>query len=110
MALPKKRFPRKAPPKLYVGEWVARLGRKQTDVAEAARITEAYLSEIISGKKKNPSLAVLLAISDALGITINDLRYPPPPIEAIEAARRLDPTQLAALARLLSEMNVPPRK
>jgi transcriptional regulator with XRE-family HTH domain len=33
----------------------------QADVAKKAQLTEAYVSQLLKGKRKNPSLAVLKA-------------------------------------------------
>ncbi len=83
---------------------MARLGRKAVEIARAADVTESYISELASGKKPNPSLPVLFAIVDELGISVNDLRRPPPPASALEAAQKLDPGQIAALGKLLDNL------
>lgn len=85
-----------APPKmpaeripLYVGEWIARLGRKPVDVARAVGIGESYLSSIKSQGRTNPSYSILFRIADELGITVDDLRRNPPPRSTVEAVSRL---------------------
>lgn len=104
--MPRPRQPlRPIPPRrLYLGQWLARLGRKQAECARALDLTPAYISEIVSGKKKNLSPALLLDLSEWLGLTVNDLYRAPPPIEATEAVDKLNPSQLATLGRLLDEM------
>jgi transcriptional regulator with XRE-family HTH domain len=88
---------------LHVGEWVAQSGRQQEDIAKAAGITDAYLSELISGKKKNPSAHVLRALSEELGITINDFYRKPPSQTQLNRLKNLSPAEAAILSRLLDQ-------
>lgn len=75
----KRRIVRKKPPrKLYLGAWLLRLGYKRNEVFREAGITETYLSELISNKKKNPSVDILLDISEFIGVPVNNLYFPPP--------------------------------
>lgn len=90
--------------KLHLGEWLSRLDRKPREVAEKVGIGEAYMSELISGAKKNPSAQVLLAISEEIGLTVNDLYKVPPSASAIKAAGDLSPSQIAALGQLLDQV------
>lgn len=96
--------------KLYLGEWLARLKKKPAELARAVKVSPGYISELISGAKPSPSIALLLAISDFLGLTVNDLYLPPPPLSATEAVDNLNPAQLATLARLLDEMKPKSRR
>lgn len=88
--------PRKQTP-LYIGEWLARLGMKPVEVARGVGISEAYLSELISNKKKDPSFSVLSDIADFMGVQIDHLRRPPPRVETVEAVSGLSPEILARL-------------
>jgi transcriptional regulator with XRE-family HTH domain len=88
---------------LHVGEWIARSGRQQADIAESVGITDAYLSELMSGKKKNPSAHVLLALSEELGITINDFYRKPPSQAQMDRLKNLSPSDAATLTRLLDQ-------
>lgn len=88
---------------LYVGEWVAQSRRQQEEIAEAAGITDAYLSELMSGKKKNPSAHVLRSLSDVLGITINDFYRKPPTSAQLDRLKNLSPADAATLSRLLDQ-------
>jgi len=45
----------------------------QADLARAARVSPAYVSELEGGAGKRPSGRVLLGLADALGVTIADL-------------------------------------
>ena len=98
------KLPKRTYRPLYIGQWIIRLGRKPREVAAAAGIDESYLSNLISGEKRNPSAAVLFDISDVLGITVNDLYRPPPPASAVERAGELSPAQIAALGALLDKI------
>lgn len=109
MPLAKKRKPRNPSPHLFLGEWIIRLDRKRPELAVAVGITPTHMSEIISGKKY-PSPGLMFAIADELGITVDDLRRPPPPRLAVEAAERLAPNQLSALGALLNQIKKPPGK
>jgi transcriptional regulator with XRE-family HTH domain len=95
---PQKRRP---PPrqfrKLFVGEWIRALNYRQVDVVRATGINEGYLSELISGGKKNPSFQVLSQIADFLGIPVSYFNRPPPDREFIAEAAELDPKVLARL-------------
>jgi transcriptional regulator with XRE-family HTH domain len=86
--------------KLHLGEWLARLNVKQADLARDVDITESYLSKLISGKKVNPAISLLLKISDRLGITVNDLYKPPPSISALDDLKNFSQ---AAVQQLLDQ-------
>lgn len=73
------RPPQKAPPVLYIGEWMARLGIRPVELARGTGLTESYISELVKRTKNNPSFSAIADIADYMGITINDLRRPPPP-------------------------------
>jgi transcriptional regulator with XRE-family HTH domain len=88
---------------LHVGEWISRSGRPPREIAEAIGVTEAYLSELISGRKKNPSALVLLALSEELKITVNDLYRRPPTAAEMERLKDLTPAQAALLGQLLDQ-------
>jgi transcriptional regulator with XRE-family HTH domain len=45
----------------------------QADLARRAELTEAYVSQLLRGKRKNPSLAVLKRIAKALGVPVTEL-------------------------------------
>jgi len=91
--------------KLYIGEWIETLGRKQVDIARAAELNEGYLSQLVSGDKKNPSADVLLRVSSALGVPLQALYSQPPPPAAVEAIKqRLGASEMAALASLWDAM------
>ncbi|MBR9766141.1 MAG: helix-turn-helix transcriptional regulator [Rhodobacteraceae bacterium] len=75
----------------------------QTAIAEAADLSRGFLSEIISGKK-DPSMATLRRIADAIGCSVADLyqdqpngppRSPREQGEKIESIERIDDDQMS---------------
>lgn len=48
-------------------------GLSQTEVADAAEITPAYLCELEKGSKNNPGFNVLQKLAVALGVTVVEL-------------------------------------
>jgi transcriptional regulator with XRE-family HTH domain len=86
--------------KLHLGEWLARLNVKQADLARDVGVSEPYLSNLISGKKLNPAVSLLLKVSDRLGISVNDLYKSPPSISALEDLKSFSP---AAVQQLLDQ-------
>lgn len=89
---------KKQPVKLYIGMWIARLGRKPGEVATAIGITPQFMSELIKGSKK-PSTDTLFHIADELGIPAQALRHPPPPPSAAQAIAGLTPEALERLSK-----------
>jgi transcriptional regulator with XRE-family HTH domain len=47
------------------------LHKRPIDVVRGTEINEGYLSQLISGKKKNPSGLILAQIADFLGIPMS---------------------------------------
>lgn len=60
--------------------WREYRGLTQQELAEAAGISAAYLSQIETGKRKGKT-AVLQAIARALNLDLDDVVYNPPPDE-----------------------------
>jgi transcriptional regulator with XRE-family HTH domain len=90
--------------KMYIGEWADRRGVQPRDLADAVGISEGYMSELVNGKKHNPSLAVLMKIVDRLGLErVDDLFQPPPSQEVLNTLGKLSPADQAALSRLLQQ-------
>jgi transcriptional regulator with XRE-family HTH domain len=56
-----------------IREYRLEKGLNQVALAEAARLSKTYISELESGAGRRPSGEVLLRIADALGVTIADL-------------------------------------
>lgn len=76
-------------PKLFIGEWIEVLGLKQNDIAKSSGIKKSYLNLLCKRKRDNPSLNVLSAIADAMGLTIKDLQTRPPAAASIETIREI---------------------
>ena len=53
--------------------WRQHRGLTIQAVADSAGITQAYLSQLETGQRRNPELNVMLAIAEALRVTIEDL-------------------------------------
>ena len=43
------------------------------DLAKKAKVTQAYISLLERGKKKNPTLAILQRLAKALGVSVSEL-------------------------------------
>ena len=48
-------------------------GWRQTDLAQKARVTQALISQLETGKKTRPSVIPLLRIANALGVSVEEL-------------------------------------
>lgn len=48
-------------------------GLTQAQLAKKARLTEAYVSMLETGKRKTPSLAALQQLAKALGVPVTEL-------------------------------------
>jgi len=93
---------------LYVGGWVdAYLAKnpelQQTDLADSIGISDGYLSELMSGEKKNPSIHVLRAVAKKIGIRLDDFYEKPPADTQLERLKNLSPSDAATLIRLLDD-------
>lgn len=58
-------------------------GISQVRLASDSNITAAYLCELESGAKKNPSFEVLAKLATALGVTVSELLEEGPPKKAV---------------------------
>jgi hypothetical protein len=84
---------------LYVGLWIRALGFTPAEVARGAPINEGYLSEIISGKKANPSAAKLMLIAEFLDMPLGDLYKQPPPSALLGQLDNYDPNVIVRLSK-----------
>ena len=48
-------------------------GMKRIDLARAAKVTPAYITQLETGERKNPSLDVLKRLARALGVPVTEL-------------------------------------
>lgn len=83
----------------YLREWLDATGRDQIGAAAAADVDASYISNLIRGRKPNPSAHVMLLISEYLGVTVNDLYRKPPPQAALDAISGLSPKARDSLTR-----------
>ena len=95
-------------PDLQLGLWLARLGKKPSELAEAIGVTEGYVSLLISGDRKKPGIDLLFGISKFLGISIYALYKRPPERDVTDRVHQLRPDQLEALGALLDEIKKKP--
>lgn len=94
---PTKSRPRRSPPKYYIGEWIRALGAKPADIARELPMNEGYLSEIISGKKDNPSAAIQADIANYLKIPASYFLNPPPSQQILKETVGISAEVLARL-------------
>jgi transcriptional regulator with XRE-family HTH domain len=88
---------------LYIGPWLTRLNRRAGEVATKAGIDVAYMSQLISGEKNNPSGDMLMRLSTELGISVNALYSPPPAMDVTKRVLQLRPEQYEVLQTLLED-------
>lgn len=114
MSSPPKKRKAKAPDlsnkPLYIGQWLARLGRRPREVCKGAGVDEGYMSQLISGEKDNPSAEMLRRISEELGISMNDLYKMPPEMDIAPGTHEMRPDQLATLGEILEIMKTAQKK
>lgn len=91
--------------KVYVRDWFARLAIRPADVSRATGITEGYLSELISGRKKNPSPSLLQEIGDATGIPWTAFYQPPPSPDVMNQIAGLDSGVISRLSTAPKQKN-----
>lgn len=84
---------------VYLGEWLKALGIRPAKLATATGLNEGYISQLINGKKSNPSRDFLKTVATELGLQWRDLYEPPPDRATLEAARRYPAAVLDRLGR-----------
>jgi transcriptional regulator with XRE-family HTH domain len=84
---------------LYLGVWLTALGVRPAKVARDTGINEGYISQLISGQKRNPTRSILLRIGKAIGIEWYLLYEPPPPKATLEQLRKYGSGVLQRLER-----------
>jgi transcriptional regulator with XRE-family HTH domain len=110
MPVERQQNQRQVQKKLYLGDWLDTLGLTQADLVRITGMTRAYISELCAGHKNNPSIAMLLDISDSMGISVNDLYRPPPERGVLKGLNGLNAGQVAALGQLLDTIRRPRQK
>lgn len=84
---------------LYLGDWLDTLGMPVGEAAEVAKCDQSYISNMKGKRKANPSALILLRISIALGITVNDFYQKPPTVSETAAFDRLSPKAQQTILR-----------
>lgn len=97
MSKTQRKRPERPSKPLFISQWLVALRLDQREVVRAAKINEGYFSQLVSGKKSNPSNAMLQAIGTAMGIPWPYLFEPPPDKEFLQKAFTLDPKVLLRL-------------
>jgi transcriptional regulator with XRE-family HTH domain len=92
------KIPKRQHRQLFLAEWIEATGHQTGAVASAAGVDQSYISNIIAGRKGNPSAHVLLAVSEHLGVTVNDLYRRPPPTSVLEHLSSLSPAARTTLS------------
>lgn len=93
------RVPSKAPRALYIGQWIRATGSTPAEVARETKINEGYISQLISGQKKNPSGDKLFAIAECLKIPLGNLYKLPPSASILDQVADLDPEVVIRLSQ-----------
>lgn len=83
--------PNPSPREIFLGDWIKFLDLKVVDVAKCAGCTQGYISNIARGAKDNINALYLLAISDMMGVTVNDLFKRPPPKSVVAQLESYSP-------------------
>ena len=83
----------------YFGAWLEALGVKAAKVAVATGINEGYLSQLASGKKSNPGIAVRKKIGKALDMDWKLLYAPPPNRASLDELNKFGAALIERLSR-----------
>jgi len=83
--------------KLYLNQWLVRLGKRPVDLAKHLGVGQPYITNLGKGTKSNPSVPILLEMSEFLGITVNDLFKEPPKARSVEELRGYSPSAVRQL-------------
>ena len=89
--------------KLFIGEWMAALNVRPTDLAKRVGVSKAYISQLAHNPRKAEGLTRKreYAIAAALGITVQLLLHPPPSTVELEHLNRFDQSTLERIRRAL---------
>lgn len=85
---------------IFIDEWLEITGHSRAEAAEAADVDVSYIANMQGKRRQNPSAYVMLAISELLGVTVNDLFRRPPSDAALNILTGFSPgAQQILLAR-----------
>ena len=85
------------PRDIFLGAWLDYFGLSRSEAARIAGCGQPYISNIVSGDRKNVNAMYLLLLSEHLGISINDFYSRPPAAAAIDQIAHLSPAAQAAV-------------
>ena len=56
-----------------LNEYIAELGMRQVDVCRKSGLSDAHVSQLFSGKIRDPKVSVVRKVAQAMGISVDDL-------------------------------------
>lgn len=56
-----------------LNEYIAELGMRQVDVCRKSGLSDAHVSQLFSGKIRDPKVSVVRKVTQAMGISVDDL-------------------------------------
>lgn len=83
--------------KIYLGDWLEAFQLDNGAAAKAAGCDQSYISNIVAGRKTNINVLILLRLSEAMGVTVNDFYRPLPNKSQLATLNALSPKAQAAL-------------
>jgi len=89
---------------IFLGAWLDHFGLSRSEAARIAGCGQPYISNIVSGSRKNVNALYLLRLSEHLEVSVNDFYRRPPSKAEINALANLSPRAQTAI------LNPKPRK
>lgn len=93
---------KKATPKpreIFLGDWLDRWEIGPSAAAKIAGCSQSYISNIKRGEKTNVNALYLLALSEHIGVTVNDFFRKPPPKAHLAEIQEFSPQAQGALLK-----------
>ena len=87
-----------SPRRNYLGDWMTLLRVRNKDLVRPAGVTASYISNL-RRNARTPTVDVMLAISEALGVSVNDLYRPAPSDQAVATLRDYAPETLRTITK-----------
>ena len=56
-----------------LNEYIAELGMRQVDVCRESGLSDAHVSQLFSGKIRDPKVSVVRKVTQAMGISVDNL-------------------------------------
>ena len=98
--------------RLQLGPWIRYRGLTQHQVAKDAGVGDSYLTQLINNPAREPSVTVLFAFAEALGIeNPKDLFREPPPVKLSGAGQsEFAPADHSEVRAMSGETNAAPKQ